>query len=161
MERITLLLSFVALLHVQIITAHSGCHSYINISEVWRSTANEIKPGTKPKCDRDFIVDDMWYRFYSPAGNEMPMEIIAFRKCGTFMPIWLKGGHPKVADGDVDRKACVNVPFRHPLGCGISYSIKVANCSGFYVYKLKTPQQCASAYCAGIHTIYFNRCQCG
>ena len=144
-----LLLSFALSLCVLSCTAHSGCyHSYTTISEIWRSTANEVKPGSILKCDRSFIVNDNWYRFDSPAGNEMPTTRPAVKKCGTYMPIWLNGKHPTVAEGDVDRTACVNIPRKG--GCSLSYNIKVVNCSGFYLYQLKKPHQCPSAYCAGM-----------
>lgn len=124
------------------------CHEpYITISEVWRSTANKIS--SDPKCDRGHIVDNGWYRFNSPAGNEMPTTNPRLGKCGTYAPIWMNGTHPSVADDVIDTIACAGLPRVTPLGCGVQYKIKVVNCSGFYLYRLKSPRQCSLAYCAG------------
>ena len=147
----TALVCFVLLASLQgSITHDIQCHQpYTIISEVWRSTANEIKPGETPKCDRNYIVDNTWYRFNSSAGNEMPTANPGFRKCGTFVPIWMKGRHPAVHEGVIDATACAGVPRRRPRGCGVSYRIKVVNCNGFYLYRLMNPYQCSMAYCAG------------
>ena len=122
---------------------------YETIEEVWRTTANEIGKTEKPKCDRNYIVDNTWYRFNTTVGNRIPTTNPGFRKCGTYIPIWMKGRHPTVDEGVIKATACAGVPFQFPHGCGISYNIKVVNCTGFYLYQLKSPQQCALAYCAG------------
>lgn len=153
MEETTLLLCFLFLAHLHTGIAHDvPCHNaYTTISQVWRSTANVVKPGDKVQCDRGYIKDDTWYRFDSSVGNEMPTSNPGFRKCGTSVPIWMKGKHPTVADGQTDALACAGVPRVPPLGCGVSYPIKVVNCSSFYLYRLKEPQQCSLAYCAGMY----------
>ena len=127
------------------------CQGYSTIRDVRRSTANVFngKSGDRLLCDRNFIKDGTWYRFQSLAGNQMPTTNPGFWHCGTYAPIWLKGSHPKVGEGVVDRKACVSLPFVFPIGCGISYKIKVVNCGDFYLYQLKEPGQCSLAYCAG------------
>ena len=100
-------------------------------------------------CDRNLLKDNAWYRFSSVAGGEMPTTKPSLKKCGTYIPIWMNGSHPTINDGVVPRKACANIPFKSPVGCGYSYSIQVRNCSGYYIYKLKAPQHCLLAYCAG------------
>ena len=139
------------LLHLQASTAHDAqCHqNYTTLNQVWRSTAYEIKAREKPRCDRNYIVDDIWYRFESSVGNKMPTANPGFRKCGTFIPLWLKGVHPTADQGVIDAVACAVVPRQGFQGCGDSYNIKIVNCSGFYLYRLKRPQQCSLAYCAG------------
>ena len=160
MEATTVLLSFAFLAYLHSSIAHnSQCHQpYITINEVWRSTANEIKSGARPKCDRNYIVDNKWYRFDSSAGNEMPTTNPGYNKCGTIVPIWMDGTHPTVAEDEKDVTACAPVPFLAPPNCGVSFNIKVVNCSGFYIYRLKEPQECSLAYCAGLqnHTICYS-----
>ena len=147
----TALVCFVLLASLQGSTAlDTQCNQpYTTISEVWRSTANELKPGETPMCDRNHIVDDKWYRFYSSAGNEMPTANPGFRRCGTYVPIWLDGSHPAVNNGVVHATACAVLPRQSRPGCGVSYDIKIVNCNGFYLYQLKSPRQCSLAYCAG------------
>ncbi len=147
----TALVRILFLVYLRDTIAHNTqCHQpYTTLSEVWRSTANEIEKGDTPICDRNYIVDDTWYRFNSSVGNEMPTTNPGYRKCGTYIPIWMKGTHPTTNDGVIDATACAGVPRRRPPGCGVSYKIKVVNCAGYYLYRLKSPQQCALAYCAG------------
>ena len=105
-------------------------------------------------CDRGVIKNDHWYRFYSLAGNTMPTANPGLRRCGTYVPIWFQGTHPTTENIVAEAKACAPVPFTFPVGCGVSYDIKVVKCPGdFYVYRLKEPMQCSLAYCAGKITI--------
>ena len=126
------------------------CHlPYTTLNEVWRSTGSEVKPKEIPRCDKNYIVDDTWYRFNSSVGNEMPTTNPGFNKCGTHVPLWLSGTHPTTDQGVIDAVACAIVPGQFWPGCGDSYNIKIVNCDGFYLYRLKSPQQCPLAYCAG------------
>ena len=151
MEIISSLLAFI----VCVFTVHSSleasyCHNvkYITIDDPRRSTA--YNSSNSPKiCDRTIIQNNAWYRFLSAAGGEMPMTKPVPNSCGTVAPIWMNGSHPTVEEGPVARKACVNAPTRLPLGCGYHYDIRVRNCSGYYIYQLKSPQHCYSGYCAG------------
>lgn len=78
----------------------------------------------------------------------MPESKIDPYHCGTHAPIWMNGTHPTVADGIVNRKACVNF-MRKRNGCFIAIPIRVKSCSGFYVYYLRPARGCSMAYCAG------------
>ena len=66
----------------------------------------------------------------------MPESKIDPYHCGTVAPIWMRGQHPSVADGIVNRDACVNFKDRRN-GCYVVIQIRVKNCNGFYVYDLK------------------------
>ena len=121
---------------------------YTTINDIRRSTKFEQTDNTR-LCDRNFIEDDKWYRFDSVAGNTMPTENPGNGFCGTYIPIWFKGTHPTTDNVVMDAKACLAVPFIPPAGCGWSYEIKVIKCGAFYLYRLKEPQVCSSAYCAG------------
>ena len=121
---------------------------YTTINDVRRSTKYKGKPGNL-LCDKNFIQDDKWYRFDSVAGNKMPTQNPGTGFCGTYVPIWMKGTHPTTDNVVKDATACGAAPFVFPLGCGYSYAIKVIKCGNFFLYRLKDPQVCSLAYCAG------------
>ena len=129
---------------------------YTTINDVRRSTKYKGKPGNL-LCDKNFIQDDKWYRFNSVAGNKMPTQNPGAGFCGTYAPIWMKGTHPTTDNVVKDATACGAVPFAFPLGCGYSYAIKVIKCGNFFLYRLKEPQLCHLAYCAGKFSFKF-RC---
>jgi hypothetical protein len=149
MGNISLLLVLIAcVLTIHTSLGASFCNNvkYITIDDPRRST---VYNSSKSLCDKDIIHDDGWYRFSSEAGGEIATTKPMVESCGTLSPIWMNGSHPTVQEGTVTRKACVNVPHQYPFGCGSSYSIKVRNCSGYYIYQLKKPASCNKAYCAG------------
>lgn len=113
------------------------------INDPRRSTG--FKSPTTRLCDRGLIKDD-WYRFVSEAGGELATKAPETHSCGATSPIWMNGPHPTVEEGTVNRTACT-IGGRGRT-CVYSFSIKVRNCSGFYIYKLREPQRC-SLYCAG------------
>ena len=85
-----------------------------------------------------------WYRFRGEAGTEMPTSCVGKNRCSSHAPGWLSGSHPSVADGAVHATVC----FHWSSGCcHWSTSIRVRNCSGFYVYELGPPPACWLRYC--------------
>lgn len=119
------------------------------------TTINDARRSTKYRsentiCDQDFIEEDKWYRFNSITGTTMPTKDPGVGSCGTYLALWFRGIHPKTDNVIVDATACAARPFRLPIGCGISYKIKVIKCGTFYLYRLKKPDRCNVAYCAGI-----------
>lgn len=122
--------------------------TYTTINDIRRSSKFRQTASTN-LCDRNFIKDDKWYRFDSVAGDTMPTQNPGNGYCGTYIPIWFKGDHPTQENVAVDAKACLAVPFIPPAGCGRSYDIKVIKCGNHYLYRLKEPKLCHSAYCAG------------
>ncbi|CAB4002965.1 onco -induced transcript 3 -like [Paramuricea clavata] len=128
-----------------------GTH-YKTINDPRRSTGYDVSAANHTRnhlCDRHLLQDNAWYRFSSEAGGEMPTTKPKLGSCGTYIPIWMNGSHPTIEDRIVARKACAYVPFAFPFGCGYSYNIHVRNCSGYYIYQLKTTAHCILAYCAG------------
>ena len=121
---------------------------YTFINDTRRSTAfNSTEPYI---CDRGFIKDNEWYRFFSGVGNTMPTENPGIHRCGTNIPIWLLDTHPTNENVPVDAKACAVIPFDVARPCSISYDIKIVKCPGdFYLYQLKEPKQCNLGYCTG------------
>lgn len=133
---------------------HSGLQAsdckdvkYTTINDPRRSTA--YTKTTNYLCDRSLIRDNGWYRFASVAGEEIPTTIPKAESCGTFFPFWMNGSHPSVEEGAVNRTACAVAKIFKINPCYLKYTIKVRNCSGFYIYQLKRPKECFSAYCAG------------
>ena len=116
---------------------------YTTINDPRRSTAYAE---TTNLCDKGLIRDNGWYRFSSKAGGEIPTKKPENRHCGTFLPIYINGSNPSVEEGIVNRTACAATSF-HP--CYKPFTIKVRNCSGFYIYQLRKQIECKYAYCAG------------
>ena len=151
--RIMQVSSFLCVLIVFLLRVHTGLQAkqasecedgkYTIINDPRRSTAN--KEGNL--CDKHLIKDNKWYRFISVAGGEMPTKALDLNSCGTKIPIWMRGTHPSVEQGAVSRTACAK-PFPSDK-CVEQYNITVRNCTGFYIYQLKEPTECYSAYCAG------------
>jgi hypothetical protein len=128
------------------IDANCGHITYTTINNIQRSTAYNA---THDLCDRDFITSGSWYRFRSVAGDKMPEFNPGLYRCGTYIPLWMRGTHPANVGVQVYRTACAPVPYSWPPGCGYSLNIKVINCGSFFLYQLKPPRYCTVAYCAG------------
>ena len=128
--------------------------NYTTIRDERRSTSKPTQAGNKLLCDRTVIQESTWYRFEIANGNQLATTRPETSHCGTYSPIWMNGSHPTVADGEVSRKACAFVPFNLPHGCAYSYKITVLNCDGFYLYRLKPPNNCYLAYCIGKPPIF-------
>ena len=73
----------------------------------------------------------------------MATSCVGYYRCGTMYPGWLSGSHPSVTDGAVHATVC----FDWYSCCSWSTSIRVRNCSGFYVYELGPTSYCHSRYC--------------
>ena len=86
-----------------------------------------------------------WYRMMSPAGTKMPEVVVPSSKCGTAAPGWLNGTHPNSIGETVDRTVCFNWDGNN---CRWSSAVKVKKCGGYFIYYLRTPDNCALRYCA-------------
>ena len=148
----SLLLKFVMLLMFERSASQSVCNgccdkgNYLELNEPRRSINSVWEAGQVALCDRS--LPRGWYRFTSFVGGQMPTSFVGKNRCGTIAPIWMKGKHPSQQDGIVYRKACINF-FDKGDGCFRSFTIRVRNCSTFYVYYLRPTYACAIAYCAG------------
>ena len=117
--------------------------TYQEINDPSRSTSNVWTPGTKANCDKYLVPG--WYRFKN---GEMPTTKVDANRCGTQVPIWIKGALPTAVKNTVRMTVCLNF-FNVQNGCLQSFSIRVRNCDGFFVYELKSTFGCPYAYCAG------------
>ena len=133
----------------QVPKCNDCCISYKEINEPRRSVKSVWKRGQTPLCDRRILKG--WYRFTSFNGTaKMPQNPVADFECGTHNPIWLRDGHPTKFNETMTSTACVS-SFGN--SCRYSITINVIRCPGnYFVYFLKPPSFCASAYCAGEDT---------
>ena len=93
-------------------------------------------------CDKG--IGPGWFRFEGSAGTKMSTSCPPYYRCGTYATGWLNGGHPTVADGQVNRTVC----FHWTAGCcEWSTNIKVRNCGSYYVYYLHGSPVCYGRYC--------------
>ena len=87
-----------------------------------------------------------WYRFGGQAGNKMATSCASTHRCSTHVTTWIKGTHPDVNSGIVDRAVCF-----HWSGncCEWTHNIRVRNCGTFFVYELSpsTNGYCYYRYC--------------
>ncbi|KAL9982451.1 hypothetical protein ACROYT_G004494 [Oculina patagonica] len=74
-----------------------------------------------------------WFAFNGSAGRYMATSCVPANRCGTVVPGWMAGSHPGVEEGVVKRFVCFTMK---QICCMTSVSMRVRNCSGFYVYKL-------------------------
>ena len=93
-------------------------------------------------CDRGI---NGWYRFEGAAGTRMPTSCPPIRRCNTHASGWLNGAHPTVADGQVTRTVCFHWGSNC---CNWSRSVKVINCSDYYVYYITGTPTCSLRYCS-------------
>jgi len=133
-----------------------GTGGYKRINEPRRSVESIFKIGESAICDR--VLDRGWYRFESivEKNAQMPTEKVNQMRCGTVHPIWMRGSHPSVSEGIVDRDACINF-YDMKNGCFAKLPIKVRNCGDFFVYYLGPTYSCSLAYCAGKFVYTFAR----
>ncbi|XP_078665032.1 uncharacterized protein LOC144907615 [Branchiostoma floridae x Branchiostoma belcheri] len=126
------------------------CSNYTTLSDAWRNV-QDVNDGSAGRCDRTFAGE--WYRFTGSAGNAMlTVAPPGVNRCGTDAPMWMKGQHPTLADGEVSRQACA---YWQGNTCNWQTTIQVRACSaGYYVYKLPAPPACRLTYC-GSSNIHF------
>ena len=127
-------------LHICVFPLVDVCHwqNYQNLSDAKRKHDYETQDA---KCDSTL---NGWHRFQGDAGTKMVTTCPSMNRCDASFPVWLSGIHPTVAEGTVSRTVCINKYSR----CGISFPIKVKNCSSYYIYKLIPLTDCDARYCS-------------
>ncbi|KAM4697757.1 uromodulin-like [Rhinophrynus dorsalis] len=116
------------------------CLNHTVLNEPWRSTSNNVSSSII--CDYD---KSGWYRFVGSGGVRMPETCVPELSCNTHAPMWLRGSHPVLSDGIVNRTACA-----HWSGncCLWSTTVQIKACSGgYHVYKLSGTPACSLTYC--------------
>ena len=74
-----------------------------------------------------------WYRITGEAGTKLVDSEVEDKHCGTHATGWMDGGHPTVAEGEVNRTVNFNYVGNNAWN---SRNIKVVNCNTHYVYYL-------------------------
>ena len=111
-----------------------------------RKDTHTISDEDDPLCDSDLA--NGWYRFEGNAGTRMLTTCVDKNRCATHSPGWLKGAHPTMKEGEVDRQVCFDALSNpSPNCCQDHENIKVKNCSSYYVYKLGPTPGCNKRYC--------------
>ncbi|CAM4464842.1 unnamed protein product [Leuciscus chuanchicus] len=126
------------------------CYTYTELDDTWRSINNTY--ASVRKCDTS-VSWSGWYRlFINNTSAHIPDTCVAPFSCGTFIALWIRGGHPTVTDGVVTRDVC---GYAGSYCCYFgSFPIKVKACpDDYYVYELVSPTLCSSAYCADTGSI--------
>ncbi|XP_048051822.1 adhesion G protein-coupled receptor E3-like [Megalobrama amblycephala] len=144
--RLILAFSTLTPLTTAIANLSDPCYNYTVLDNPWRSISNT----DTSKCDQS-VSWSGWYRlFFNGLSADMLDTCIGQRHCGTQVPLWMSGGHPKVENGVVTRAMCGSA-----FDCcgNPSNPIRVKACpSNYYVYELVRPSFCNSGYCAVVNT---------
>ncbi|CAH3157517.1 unnamed protein product, partial [Pocillopora meandrina] len=114
------------------------CRRYTKLTDKTRKNTYVTK---NKKCDNH--LGPGWFRFQGDAGTKMPTVCQPMSRCETYGTGWLRGTHPSVAEGAVNKTVC----FRYHSCCKHSVTIRVRNCGSYYVYHLINTPACTLGYC--------------
>ncbi|CAH3157513.1 unnamed protein product, partial [Pocillopora meandrina] len=84
------------------------CRRYTKLTDKTRKNTYVTK---NKKCDNH--LGPGWFRFQGDAGTKMPTTCQPMSRCDAYKTGWLRGTHPSVAEGAVNRTVC----FRHHSCC--------------------------------------------
>ncbi|KAM3916013.1 uromodulin-like [Leptodactylus fuscus] len=116
------------------------CYNYKAVNDPWRLINTESKYFYR--CDNDLYG---WYRFQGRTEMKIPDHCIEEYRCGTQIPLWINGTHPKIEDGSVNSTVCASWDGDC---CSWTQPIVIRACpGGYYVYKILQKSLCNSAYC--------------
>ncbi|CAC5389963.1 unnamed protein product [Mytilus coruscus] len=113
-----------------------------------------IKQLTKSFNLCDSNLDEGWYKITSCAGEKMPTQCTSDGfKCGTTFPIWLSNKNTNgesiyPANKQTVNRTCCMASYDGDC-CIDEIQIMIKNCGCYYVYYLRPPLKCISAYCFG------------
>ncbi|XP_049329873.1 uncharacterized protein LOC111190549 [Astyanax mexicanus] len=132
------------------------CDNYNVLDQSWRATDNADRNYNYyywwwwyTWCD-SYTYWNGWYRLlYHSNNTRMPESCVNQGMCGTDIPLWLNGPHPRLEDGVVSRQVCGS--WGGDCCYFKSFPIQVKACPGnYYVYEFVSPAICSSAYCADV-----------
>ncbi|XP_069841011.1 uromodulin-like [Dendropsophus ebraccatus] len=117
------------------------CFNYTGVYEQWRLTNADFDYFLWYQCDYSM---SGWYRFQGRTELKIPEHCIKQHSCGTQMPLWINGTHPRIEDGTVNATVCAS----WDNCCTWTHPISIRACpDGYYVYKIQGTASCFSAYC--------------
>eukprot|EP00111_Clytia_hemisphaerica_P012530 TCONS_00036835-protein len=150
----SMMLSLSCLVKGQDIPCNPDVYNVFDSTTIFQRSSGNIVPSNSRSfiCD-DGINHDVWQRFISPAGSEMPTTCPPQFACGTRYPVWLNDTHPTSYNQATNVKACINV---EGVCCLQEIQIQAARCrdnvknEDFFVYKLaQLTLACPVGYCIG------------
>ncbi|XP_066919364.1 von Willebrand factor D and EGF domain-containing protein-like [Clytia hemisphaerica] len=129
-------------------------HDVFDSSTIHQRSTGNIAPRDSKSLICDISINhQVWHRFISPAGSEMPTTCPPSFACGTRYPVWLNDTHPTSYNQATNVKACINV---EGVCCLEEIQIQAARCrdnvknEDFFVYKLaQLTWACPVGYCIG------------
>ncbi|XP_068077043.2 adhesion G protein-coupled receptor L4-like isoform X2 [Danio rerio] len=134
-----------------VIITPDPCYNYTVLDDPWRANSSQpSKPVTM--CDQS-VSWSGWYRLFINGLNaQIPDTCVQQLSCGTDYTLWIRGGHPTVADEMVTRDVCANA-YSYCCYYG-SFPIRIKACPGnYFVYELLRPTYCNLAYCTVVSNI--------
>ncbi|XP_059815953.1 oncoprotein-induced transcript 3 protein-like [Hypanus sabinus] len=120
------------------------CVNHTVLDQPWRSTNCYNTECTGGQLMDDGNLEVVWYRLNSSGGWKIPETVVPQYHCSGENPGWLNGLHPNVGEGEVTRTVCFTVGENACFG---SRDIRVKNCSGYFVYRLKPTPRSNAVYC--------------
>jgi len=119
------------------------CLNYKDLNSPTRRSTYGLGSYCDKKISRDWKGTG-WYRITGEAGTKLVDSPADKEHCGTSATGWLSGGHPTVAEGEVDRT--VNFNWNGNTAAW-GADVKVVNCNTHYVYYLADTPNCSLGYC--------------
>ncbi|XP_051883936.1 pancreatic secretory granule membrane major glycoprotein GP2-like [Pristis pectinata] len=124
------------------------CVTHTVLDQPWRSTdCSSTECTGRWMDDGDLVVG--WYRFNSSGGRKIPETVVPVNHCSGERAGWLNGSHPSVGEGEVTRTVCFTWDGNT---CYWNREIRVKNCSGYFVCRLKPSLDGHSVYCTDRQT---------
>jgi len=125
------------------------CTSHGVVIGYTRSVLNDAGGG----CDYPFPMEFFqlhWIRFKGSGGTVIPEYAPPIHHCGANASGWIRGGHPAVNDGIVERQLCYHLNGDE---CIYQFEILIRNCGAFYVYKIPNITRCSLRVCTGKYVL--------
>ncbi|RDD43574.1 Neurogenic locus notch-like protein 1, partial [Trichoplax sp. H2] len=120
------------------------CQNYRFLNDSSRSVYAQLQSS----LISDEKLNNSWYRFNGGQDSQAILTkcVETYGKCGSLSPGWMRGKHPQVGDGIVNRTACF---YFFSDCCAFKASIQVKNCRAFIVYRLPSTSllPISSRYC--------------
>ncbi|XP_060598354.1 pancreatic secretory granule membrane major glycoprotein GP2-like [Ruditapes philippinarum] len=116
-------------------------HSKFPRDSIGLRNENCTIPGSHEQiCDK-YLDSPTWYII---EGGKLLNHCPSKGSCGNAYPAWMDGSYPTEKDGEINMTVCIK---RNNDCCKDHVTMRIKNCSTFFVYHLKPLKECTSAYC--------------